>query len=224
MNNGAPTNSTHLSSTEGAKFSPTRSFGRQRLFKNPNFKFPFSPKILLPLLIIVLIIGGFMLFKNTQTTVSTSNTTSSSDKPAAPVIKEKQILNKEFSFPIKDAANKELSQIKFMVQAASLQDEILVKGQRARAIKGRTFLILDLKITNNFNQGIQINSKDYVRLTVNGNKNELIAADIHNDPVEVQAISTKLTRIGFPINETDTDLVLQIGEIKGKKEQIKITF
>lgn len=217
MNIGAPTPSTH-------SLSPTRNFGRKKLFTRPNIKFPFSPKIFLPLLLLVILIGGFVLFRNTQTTVSTSNTSSSGEKPAAPVIKQKQILNKEFSFPIKDANNKELSQIKYMVQAASLQDEILVKGQRARAIEGRTFLILDLRITNNFNQGIQINSKDYIRLTVNGNKNELIAADIHNDPVEVQAISTKLTRVGFPINETDTDLILQIGEIKGKKEQIKITF
>lgn len=211
---------TLLSSLSETKFPQARSF-KSAFSKKPNFKIPFSPKYFLPVLGLI-IIGGIVLFvKNTQTTTAT---TTNSEKPAAPVVKDKQTLNKEFSFPIKDANNKELSKIKYLIQSASLQDEILVKGQRARAIQGRTFLILDLKITNTYNQGIQINSRDYVRLSVNGNSEELVAADIHNDPVEVQAISTKQTRIGFPINETDKNLELKVGEIKGKKESVKISF
>lgn len=202
------------------KFSQARDFSQKTFYKNSNFKLPFSPKIFL-VIAGVLVIGGIVLLvKNTQ---STNATISSSDKPLAPVAKAKQILNKEFKFPIKDANNKEISKIKYQIEAASLQDEILVKGQRARAVKGRTFLILDLKITNTYNQGIQINSRDYIRLTTN-DSDDLVAADIHNDPVEVQAISTKTTRIGFPINESDKNLQIQVGEINSKKETIKLTF
>ncbi len=202
------------------KFSQARNF-KSVFSSKPNFKLPFSPKFLLPVLGLIVIGSGIVFVKSTQMTTAVATDT---EKPAAPIVKNKQLINKEFSFPIKDNDNKELSKIKYLIQSATLQDEILVKGQRARAIQGRTFLILDLKITNTFNQGIQINSRDYIRLSVNGNSDELIAADIHNDPVEVQAISTKLTRIGFPINETDTGLELKIGEINGKKETIKISF
>jgi hypothetical protein len=40
--------------------------------------------------------------------------------------------------------------------------------------------------------------------------------------VEVQAISTKFTRVGFPINENDSDLKLRVGEIEGEKETIPL--
>lgn len=202
------------------KFSQARGFSKKAFFKNPNFKLPSSPKLLLIVIGIIFAGGIILLVKNIQPTTATPT---SNEKPLAPIIKDKITLNKEFKFPIKDANNKELSKIKYIVEAASLQDEILVKGQRARAVKGRTFLILDLKITNSYNQGIQINSKDYIRLKING-REELIAADIHNDPVEVQAISTKITRIGFPINETDKNMEIQVGEINGKKETVKLTF
>ena len=66
-----------------------------------------------------------------------------------------------------------------------------------------------------------MNTRDYVRLTVN-NGSEWLAPDIHNDPVEIQAISTKYTRIGFPISDTDKKLKLQIGEINGDKEIVDL--
>ncbi len=137
--------------------------------------------------------------------------------------KASQELNKEFLFPLKDATGKEISKLKFSIQRAEKRDEIIVKGQKATSIKGRTFLILNLKITNDYNRSIQINAKDYLRLIVN-NSSEKLAPDIHNDPVEIQAISTKFTRLGFPINDADTNLTLQVGEIDGKKELINLNL
>ncbi len=194
------------------------NLGRQ--FSSRASILPVSPKVIAIVLGVVIFAGILFVFK---ATANTSANPSSSQKPSAPIVKAKQNINKEFNFPIKDTEGKEISKIKYFIASASLQDEILVKGERARAVKGRTFLILDLKITNPYKQGVQINSRDYVRLVVNNNLNELIAADIHNDPVEVQAISTKSTRIGFPINETDHNLGIQVGEINGRKETIKLT-
>ena len=71
---------------------------------------------------------------------------------------------------------------------------------------------------------IKINTKDFIRLSVNNNQNEWLAPDLHNDPVEVQAISTKNTRLGFPVNESDKNLVLQVGEIEGYKQQISLSL
>lgn len=169
---------------------------------------------LLALLAILLIIaGGRKLFS------SGSGNTSKVEVMGA---KASQEINKEFSFPLKNNKGEEVNKIKYFVESAELRDEIIVKGQRATAIKGRTFLIITLKITNEYNQPIEIDTRDYLRLSVNGNESELLAPDIHNDPVEVQAISTKYTRVGFPINDTDRALVLLVGEINADKQKIPL--
>lgn len=135
-----------------------------------------------------------------------------------------QTLNKTYEFPLKDAQGKEIAKISYTLENAELRDEIIVQGRRAEAIQGRRFLIVTIKIKNSYEKAVNINARDYIRLTVNGNKEEQLAADIHNDPVSVQPISTKITRIGFPINETDKNLVLHIGEIKGQKQDLALEF
>lgn len=218
--NSSFSNPNILFSTIGNAFQSTRSFQKENLFSFLNFKFDKRnlPKLLLVGFGILLVLAIIFTFLT-----SNNNNASSNNRPLAPVALKTEEIKKEFSFPIRDEKGKELSKMKYEVQKASIQDEILVKGQRARAVEGRVFLILDIKISNSFDQGLQINSKDYVRLIIDGNKEELIAADIHNDPVEVQAISTKTTRIGFPIDEADKNLEIQVGEINGKKETIKLT-
>ena len=184
-----------------------------------NFQNKNNPRFFLFLIVIALLIFSFYLGKSlNQNSISYKD-----DRPLPAATKARQILNKEFEFPLKDGKGKEVSKIKYKIESAELQDSIIVKGQRARSVKGRTFLILNLKVSNNFTQGIEINSRDYVRLLVNSSK-ESMAADIHNDHVEVQAISTKFTRLGFPINDSDKNLMLRIGEIKGKKETVKLNF
>lgn len=134
------------------------------------------------------------------------------------------LINKELSFPLLDAGGKEITRVRYTIENAELRDEIIVQGRRATAIQGRVFLILNIKIDNTFDKSLSINSRDYIRLSVNGDTERLFAADIHNDPVSVQAISTKKTRLGFPINTSDTNLVLKVGEIKGTKEDINLSF
>lgn len=135
-----------------------------------------------------------------------------------------QTINKELQFPLKDAKNKEVSKIRYIIESAEVRDELIVKGKKARAVEGRTFLVLKLKIINTFNQSIQVNARDYIRLTVNKNVADKFAADIHSDPVEVQPDSTKQSRLAFPINEDDKNLILFIGEINGKKEEFKLSL
>lgn len=69
-----------------------------------------------------------------------------------------------------------------------------------------------------------MNTRDYVRLIIDGNQEEKLAPDIHNDPVEIQAISTKQTRLGFAIDDNDKSLALQVGEIDGEKEVIELNL
>lgn len=138
--------------------------------------------------------------------------------------KAQTTISKGFEFPIKADKASEAVHVGYFIDNVELRDEIVVKGQKATALKGKSFLIINLKITNNSNSPIIINTKDYVRLIVSNNDKELIAPDIHNDPVEVQAISTKLTRLGFPVNDSDTTLSLKVGEINGSKTDIPLSF
>ena len=131
-------------------------------------------------------------------------------------------MNKEYVFPLRNEDEEKIAEIKYFLEKVELRDEIIVKGQRATAVKGRTFLIFTLKITNEYKSDIEIDSRDYVRLSVNGNADEWLAPEIHNDPGEVQAISTKFVRLGFPINDSDSNLVLRVGEIDEEKQEFPL--
>lgn len=189
-----------------------------------NNGFKKRPKKILPLVIpvILLVIVGLVLFQafrpDTQSSAATPNTESKD------VVIDSQELNKVYDFPLLDGNGEEIGSFSYEVQKAELRNEIIVQGQRASAVEGRVFLIVNLKLKNNLTQGLEINSRDYIRLSANDNKDDLLAPEIHNDPVEVQAISSKFTRLGFAINETDTNLVLIIGEIDGEKQEIELKF
>lgn len=133
-------------------------------------------------------------------------------------------LNREFGFPLKDDTGKAVSNVMFVIETAELRDQIVVKGQKASSVAGRTFLILNLKLVNEFTKPVEIKTSDYIRLSVNGNEVEWLAPDMNNDPVAVQAISTKFTRVGFPINDSDKNLKLRIGEIEGEKQIVDLNF
>lgn len=183
-------------------------------------------KVLLASVVILLLIISFLAGKTTSKSTSYSGSSYagySDNRPLGPTVKAGQTLNKEFTFPLLDDNGVKVSEIKYKLTTAEVEDSIIVNGQRANAVKGRTFLVINLEITNNHTQAIQINSRDYLRLSVNGDS-DWIAPDIHNDPVQVQAISTKITRLGFPINDSDKDLTLQVGEIKGVKQFVKLNL
>jgi hypothetical protein len=159
--------------------------------------------LILVILVVIIFIGSRVFAKKSSTNKPSVQGTSA---------QKTQTINKDFVF----------NNLKFTVGNASLNNQIVIEGQNATAIAGRTFLIVTLKIANDANQSIQMNTRDYVRLSVNKDESTWLAPDIHNDPVEVQAISTKFTRVGFAINNADNNLVLQIGEIKGDKQKIAL--
>ena len=104
-----------------------------------------------------------------------------------------------------------------------IRDQIIIQGKKYASVDGRKIFVVSLKITNEFDQGIEINSRNYLRLSTNGNE-EWLAPEYHNDPVTVQAISTKPTRVAFTVDQSAKDLVLQVGEIKGEKQKIEISI
>jgi len=210
---------------------------RARFFRNFRFRPSFSPgsisrikkynfKKILPVLIlgIAVIIAVFWVLGLLRRTGKPSSRLAADGRAVVAGAKATQSLNREFSFPLKNSKGVTLDEIKFLLESAQLRDEIIVKGNRATAIQGRTFLILTVKITSSFTRSLEINSKDYFRLTVNDNSIERLAPEIHNDPVIVQPTSTKYTRLGFPINDSDKNLKLLVGEIEGEKTTIDLNW
>ncbi len=189
---------------------------------NNNLKKYFKKSSILPLSIILFFtVIVFYLAASTFLYSGKANATDSNDKVDLKGPQKKQEINKQYLFPLKGADGQEVSKLAFTIENAEVRDEIVIKGQKATAIEGRSFLILNLKITNDFDSAIQINARDYIRLQI-GNSREKLAPDIHNDPVEIQAISTKYTRVGFPIDENEDSMTLFVGEISGEKQNLKL--
>lgn len=178
----------------------------------------------LGILVISLLVTLVVISRVVASFTSANSGSSSVDRVNIVAAKAIAPINQEFIFPLLDSSEKKITEIRFQVDTAELRDEIIVKGQRATAVQGRTFLILNVKMTSSFTKGLQINSKDYLRLSMNGNTEDLLAPDIHNDPVIVEPISTKLTRVGWPINDTDKNLILHVGEVGGQKTPIELSF
>ncbi len=206
----------HTGTSAGTRTA--RSLARNP-FKNPKIKNGLL--ILIPAIAILVVLVGIVkvLGSNNPGSQSVQGVSTQLAKP----LKTTQV-NKEFTFSLKDNSGKTAGEFKYKLLTAELDKQIIVKGTRATAIDGRVFLIINLELTNGANQGLQVNTKDYIRLSVNGKTSELYAPEIHNDPVDVQAISTKFTRLGFTINESDKNYILKVGEITGKKTDIKLKF
>ncbi|MGH7203619.1 MAG: hypothetical protein ACREHC_04215 [Candidatus Levyibacteriota bacterium] len=194
------------------------SKGFKRFFKKSPF---------IPFIVIMVIVFGIAIFaisnvisRSTNNAIPSLASTNKQVNVSKPVAQE--TLNKSFDFPLKDGSGKVVSKLHYVIQSAELDNQIIIKGQQATAVQGRTFLVLNLQITNSYDKSVQLNTRDYVRL-IASSSTEKLAADIHNDPVEVQAISTKYTRLGFPISTSDaSNLTLQVGEIEGAKQSIKL--
>ena len=188
--------------------------------------------ILLSFLLTASIIANFLLFKKQNVHLSfdqslspvpsqviTPSPTPSLTAPPAPLNKVE--IGKIFYIPITDSQGSTIKELKLTLIDYEITDEIIVGGKKANAVEGRKFLVVNLKVENSLDQAVQINTRDYIRLSFN-NSGSWVAPDIHNDPVEVQPLSVKLTRLGFPINNDDSDFKLQVGELNGQKEIISL--
>lgn len=206
--------------TRASRIQINKGLGNIKNIRLPKFNKRNMLKIILPIFLILLVVFLIRQASTAQPLVGGQTSIDSSDTNPLATMN----INREFKFPLRDQKGKEVGQLTYNITSAELRKQIIVKGKRATAVDGRIFLIINLKIVNTLDQGLEVNSRDYIRISVNKNTKELFAPDIHNDPVEVQAISTKNTRVGLAINETDRNIELRIGEINGKKEIIPVSF
>lgn len=169
--------------------------------------------------LVVLVVVGFVI--RLLLLPSSASVNQSSKTSLKPALSVKQI-QKDFPISLSNGKGEEILGLVMQLESVEIRDEIIVKGQKASSVEGRSFLVVNIKLKNSLEQAVEINSKDYLRLGVS--ENEWLAPDIHNDPVLVQAISTKPTRVAFPVNSDLRKFSLQLGEIAGDKEKLEIDF
>lgn len=132
-------------------------------------------------------------------------------------------INQDFTF-LTDPNNKKSSSFVYKIISAEVNNKTVISGQDVHASEGKSFLIIQLKLVNNTDQNMAITTRNYIRLAVNSSNNEFMAPDFYNDPVNVQPISTKPTQLGFVIDAGQKDFLLKVGEIDGKKTDVKVDF
>jgi flagellar basal body-associated protein FliL len=189
-----------------------------------NNKEGFKRFIPIVVLVVFVLIGLFFVGRFIKNSFSNQTLNAADSRVAIKGPKAQMTIGKTFEFPLTDDSGKTVATLKFFLDDAELRDEIILNGQKATLVKGRTYLILTIKLTNNSDKFIQMKVRNYVRLNVNGAKDEWTAAQVYNDPVEVQPESTQQTRLGFPVNDSDKDMILRVGDLEGKKELIPLNF
>src|SRR3989344_1472267 len=105
---------------------------------------------------------------------------------------------------------------------ADIDSTLLVQGQRANAREGKTFLIVNMEVENQFEVPLYIFPVDLMRLVREDGKR--IAPSVHQGTVEVRPISTKKSNVGFVVEPGDKDFKLEVGEVSGEKEILEISF
>jgi hypothetical protein len=168
------------------------------------------------LIIALAVIGGLRLVASR---ISKANGATTNSVPYT----QTENIDREFSFAAYTADKKLSDPIKYTITTAQLTNRVIIKGQGATAAADRMFLILNLKLVNDTNASKYINTRNYIRVSPAGSQDKL-APEIHNDTVEIQPLSTKLTRVGLPVNRSDKTFTIFVGEIDGDKQEINVSF
>ena len=160
--------------------------------------------------VLVLILGKRLVTGGNN--ASSQSTAVTSDRQIA--------LDNSIEIPISTTSDESIT---YRLDNAEITGDIVLKGQKARAVSGKIFLLLNLKLTNPSEKRVSISTRDYLRLSVAGTEDKL-APSIHNDPVEVQPISDQFTRVGFSVPADASEFTLYMGEIDGDKTEIPLSL
>lgn len=148
----------------------------------------------------------------------------SPDRPSNFSLMKKTLsLGKKWDFPAANQAGTPgKTNITFSLVAAEKTNQIYVKNKPVRTTAENAFLIFSLELKNETGERVYFYSSDYLRLlSPEGKKFE---ADFKNPRLEIAPFSTKKDKLAFLVLANQNDFQIQIGEILGKPETVKISF
>lgn len=132
-------------------------------------------------------------------------------------------LNRKFEIPIRKQTGETTgNNLVFSLTTVDQSNRILIQGKPATARATKTFIILNMEVQNSTNDQLTVKPVDLIRLIATDGKS--FAPDVHNNDVIVEPISIKRTRVGFVVDENQTNFKFTVGEINGQKETIEVSI
>jgi len=105
---------------------------------------------------------------------------------------------------------------------ADIDSTLLVQGQRANAREGKTFLIVNMEVENQFEVPLYIFPVDLMRLVREDGKK--IAPSVHQGTVELRPVSLKKSNVGFVIDPDEKEFQIEVGDVSSEKQILEISF
>lgn len=197
-----------------SNFDPEVVIPKIKNFKQRVREYLARKKRFVILVVVALLILGFVTYRQ--------NLRSSSGGSAKSV---KTQVDKSFTFTAVNNQGKPTGvKIKLRIADMEKTNQVVVKDQTYTATNNKMFLIVNLELRNDETTAQNILPGDLVRLAVAGNEDTRYAPDLHNSLVGIAAISTKTDRLGFVIPQEAKGFTLYVGELEGKKEEVKVDF
>lgn len=187
-------------------------------------KKPRSRKKILRYILAFLVIAFIAIIANSQLRVRGIIPSSRQNQQVEGVESQVMSIGRDFTFDGLDQNGKPRGKINLKIDTAEKTDQVIVQEKNYTAKNGKTFLIVNLALTNSTTERLNIFTGDLIRLVINDNQETKFAPDLHNNYVLVAPISTKIDRIGFVIDKSDQKLSLQVGELDKDKETLELKF
>jgi len=169
-----------------------------------------KPKIFYAVLIILLASGSYFSYLGIKQSVKKS------------LLGESRVLGNSFEITSRAGNGTPTDKkMKITLTNANITNQILIQGKRAKTREGKLFLIINMEINNNEPFVVYSFPVDLVRLAREDKK---FAPSVHQGRVEVRPSSTKISNVGFVIDEGEKNFTLELGEISETKETIPVKF
>ena len=132
-------------------------------------------------------------------------------------------VNKSFSFSARTPRDRKpiSNKINFTVLTAEKTKELKVKGETRTPPEGKIFLTLTLELENPYTKDVGFFSRDLVRLIVD---EKPVAPVFYNSGLVIAPVAVKKDKVGFVADKEVKTFRVQIGELKGQKEEVVLEF
>ena len=139
-------------------------------------------------------------------------------KPISQII----TIEKSYVYPIKDQSGNTSGDLELTIKNAEKTNMVTVQQQTITAPEGKLFLILSMQWNNKSNAEASVNSSNFFRY---------LAADslpyaptFYNQNISILPISVGTDKVGFLIGSNEQSINVQVGEVSGSKEILKLDF
>jgi len=141
--------------------------------------------------------------------------------PLFQIESQKVTLEKKFSFPAQNNQGRK-NEIAFILNGAEKTNQIYFRNRPLRAGEEQSFLVLTLQLQNETPERLYFYSADFVRLI--DKEERKFEADFKSPRFEIAPFSTKKDKLVFLVPKNQNEFKIQVGELEGTKETIRLSF